>query len=120
MTRHDAHPHCEIRGHNDYRPGGRVHAYYSVDSVDLEITDNARTRVAIRLSLEAARELAGVLEGGSGHEVVLHEAAAQLIDATPGAENLADVGRIRERDWGDLLAEETGLSRPLVRAVTGH
>ncbi len=52
-------------------------------------------------------------------EVTLHEAAVRLIEGTRGAESLNDVGRIRDRDWGDLLAEESGIDRETVRSITG-
>jgi hypothetical protein len=51
---------------------------------------------------------------------LLIEAADQLLAATPGAADLADAGRIREADWRDLLAELSGLPRPLVGALTGE
>jgi hypothetical protein len=51
---------------------------------------------------------------------LLTEAAEQLMAATPGAANLADAGRVRGADWRDLLAELSGLPRPLVGALTGE
>src|SRR5262249_41692483 len=50
----------------------------------------------------------------------LIEGAEQLMTATPGAADLADAGRIRGRDWRDLLAELSGLPRPLVGVLTGE
>jgi hypothetical protein len=48
------------------------------------------------------------------------EAAEQLMAATPGAASLADAGRLRGRDWRDLMAELSGLPRPLVGVLTGE
>jgi hypothetical protein len=49
---------------------------------------------------------------------LLIEAAEQLMTATPGAADLADAGRIRGADWRDLLAQLSGLPRPLVGVLT--
>jgi hypothetical protein len=51
---------------------------------------------------------------------LLIEAAEQLLAATPGAADLADAGRIRGADWRDLLAQLSGLPRPLVGVLTGE
>jgi hypothetical protein len=52
-------------------------------------------------------------------EALLHQAVDHLIETTPGAVTLADIGRIRQAPWADLLAAEAGLPREVVRAVTG-
>lgn len=49
----------------------------------------------------------------------LHESAAALIRATPGARNLDDVQAITGRSAARLLAEVSGLSLETVRKHTG-
>jgi len=51
---------------------------------------------------------------------LLIEAAEQLLAATPGAQDVAGAGRIRGRDWRDLLAELSGLPRPVVGVLTAE
>ena len=51
---------------------------------------------------------------------LLIEAADQLLSATPAARDLADAGRIRGADWRDLIAELSGLPRPVVSVLTGE
>jgi hypothetical protein len=51
---------------------------------------------------------------------LLIEATDQLLAATPGAADLADAGRLRGADWHDLLAQLSGLPRPVVGVLTGE
>lgn len=54
----------------------------------------------------------------SSQDVQLAEAATRLIQGTPEANNLKEMGRIRDADPGDLLAEESGLDSGTVRLHT--
>jgi hypothetical protein len=51
-------------------------------------------------------------------DVKLHEAAIELIEATPEAKNLLDVQSVTGRDFRDLLAEATGLPQEDVAFIT--
>jgi hypothetical protein len=50
-------------------------------------------------------------------ELVLIEAAQRLIERTKGAQSVRDVERITRRSKGDLLADESGLDREVVRQI---
>jgi hypothetical protein len=47
-------------------------------------------------------------------------AAIRLLAGAPGAANLADLGRIRGRDWTALVAEEAGLPLVQVQAIVAR
>ena len=47
-------------------------------------------------------------------------AAIRLLAAAPGATNLADLGRMRGRDWTALAAEEAGLPLAQVQAIVAR
>jgi hypothetical protein len=49
----------------------------------------------------------------------LEEVAARVIKAAPDALTLSDAGRISGRNWRDLLAEDSGLSRADVDETIG-
>jgi hypothetical protein len=52
--------------------------------------------------------------------LLLHAVARELIEATPGAENLDEVADVMERPWRDVVAERIGLSSGTVADMTAQ
>ena len=53
-------------------------------------------------------------------ELRVEVAIEDLVEHTPGARCLEDVERLTGRHWADLLTEEAGIPREIVRGITGR
>ncbi len=90
-----------------------------------ESADGAKAADFERQAAEA-RQIAAIKADLRDHAwdtadtMVISEAAAELINQTPGAAYIDDVARIRGRRWTDLLAEETGIPWYRVGAIVAE